>query len=61
MTKKTNILSYFIKDIKDPIECSFYEQTKYEDTITILYKGELIFMSINNLVFKFIYNICIHK
>jgi hypothetical protein len=42
MNNKNNILSYFIKDIKDPIERALYEQKNYNDDITIRYINELI-------------------
>ena len=57
MTEKTNILSYFIKDIKDPIRCAMYEQNNYEDYITICYKSEIIFIIDRTVIFNYINNI----
>ena len=43
MLKPNNILSYFIKDIKDPKECALYKQMNTtSNNIDIFYKGELI-------------------
>jgi hypothetical protein len=43
MLKPNNILSYFIKDIKDPKECALYKQMNTtSNTIDIFYKGNLI-------------------
>ena len=33
MLKPNNILSYFIKDIKDPNECALYKQINTTNTI----------------------------
>jgi hypothetical protein len=44
MSNKNNILSYFIKDIKDPIEIALYEQRNRNNSITIIYKNDPIFM-----------------
>jgi hypothetical protein len=41
---KNNILSYFIKDIKDPIELAFYKQKNIDNTIEIFYKNELLYI-----------------
>jgi hypothetical protein len=59
MNNKNNILSYFIKDIKDPIEIALYEQRNRNDSITIVYKNYPIFMLIGNYILKHIRNI--HK
>ena len=57
MSSINNILSYFIKDIKDPIERAFYRQQNYNDYIIILYKNEYLF-EINSLsIFNYILNI----
>jgi hypothetical protein len=44
-TKMTNnnILSYFIKDIKDPIERAFYRQKNINNLIKIFYKNEILY------------------
>jgi hypothetical protein len=43
MLKPNNILSYFIKDIKDPKECALYKQMNTtSNNIDIFYKDELI-------------------
>ena len=52
-----NILSYFIKDIKDAKEKALYKQKTYNTLKTILYKNEVIF-EINNIhIYKYIFNI----
>jgi hypothetical protein len=43
---KNNILSYFIKDIKDPIELAFYKQKNIDNTIEIFYKNELLYIKL---------------
>ena len=44
MLKPNNILSYFIKDIKDPKECALYKQINTTTTtIEIFYKGLMIY------------------
>ena len=43
MLKPNNILSYFIKDIKDPKECALYKQINTTNNIEILYKTEIIY------------------
>ena len=43
MLKPNNILSYFIKDIKDPKECALYKQINTNNTIEIVYKGHLLY------------------
>jgi hypothetical protein len=57
MNIKTNILSYFIKDIKDPIRCAMYKQNNYEESITICYKNEVIFIINIENICNFINNI----
>ena len=57
MTEKTNILSYFIKDIKDPIKCAMYKQNNSENYITIWYKHEIIFLIDEKNIFNYINNI----
>ena len=42
MTKKTNILSYFIKDIKDD-ERPFYKHVINNGKISIFYKNDLLY------------------
>jgi len=44
MIMKNNILSYFNKDIKDPIELAFYKQKNIDNTIEIFYKNELLYI-----------------
>jgi len=39
----TNILSYFIKDIKDPSELAFYKQMQTGYNIEITYKDKLLY------------------
>ena len=52
-----NILSYFVKDIKDKNELAFYKQININNTIKILYKEELLFyMSYIIIHRKQIYN-----
>ena len=43
MLKPNNILSYFIKDIKDPTECALYTQINTTNTIKIFYKDKLLY------------------
>jgi hypothetical protein len=43
MLKPTNILSYFIKDIKDSNECALYTQIINTNTIEIFYKDKTIY------------------
>jgi hypothetical protein len=43
MLKTNNILSYFIKDIKDPKEFALYKQMNTTNNIEILYKGKLLY------------------
>ena len=52
-----NILSYFIKDIKDPSELAFYKQKHIGNIVKIFYKDELIY-EISHYFFKpaFIWN-----
>jgi hypothetical protein len=57
MTEKTNILSYFIKDIKDPIEIALYEQRNRNKSITIVYKTEPIFLINIECILNYISNI----
>jgi hypothetical protein len=38
-----NILSYFIKDIKDQNELAFYKQININNIIKIFYKDELLY------------------
>jgi hypothetical protein len=40
---KSNILSYFIKDIKDQHELAFYKQININNIIKIFYKDELLY------------------
>ena len=52
-----NILSYFIKDIKDAKELALYKQTYYNNYKTIWYKNEIIF-KINIIhIYNYIFNI----
>ncbi len=46
-TNKTNILSYFIKDIKDSSERSNYKQKNGSNIIKILYKDKILY-KLNN-------------
>ena len=57
MSNKNNILSYFIKDIKDPIEISLYEQRNKNNSITIVYKNDPIFMINIECILNYISNI----
>jgi len=43
MLKPNNILSYFIKDIKDPKECALYQQINTTNNIEIFYKDKIIY------------------
>jgi hypothetical protein len=44
MLKPNNILSYFLKDIKDPKECALYKQINTNtDNIEIFYKDAIIY------------------
>jgi len=43
MLKTNNILSYFIKDTKDPKEFALYKQMNTTNNIEILYKGKLLY------------------
>ena len=43
MTNTNNILSYFIKDIKDPKEQALYKGIKTKQKIQIFHKDELIY------------------
>jgi len=54
-----NILSYFIKDIKDHKTHSFYKQKqkKYKDNIKIYYKKEIICEINSNYKYNYILNI----
>jgi len=51
---KNNILSYFIKDIKDPIELDKYIQYNNEYYISIIYNNTSIYR--HNTYYKYIYN-----
>ena len=51
-----NILSYFIKDIKDATELAFYKQKNHNTIIYILYKNKLIY-KIDNYCYNYIHNI----
>jgi hypothetical protein len=48
MLKSNNILSYFIKDIKDPSECAFYKQQNKTNVIKIFYKDKILYELIHN-------------
>jgi hypothetical protein len=54
--KSNNILSYFIKDIKDATELAFYKQKNHNTIIYILYKDRLIY-KIDNYCYNYIHNI----
>ena len=57
MQYNNNILSYFIKDIKDAKERALYKQTNYNTFKNIWYKNEVIF-EINTIhIYKYIFNI----
>ena len=43
MLKPNNILSYFIKDIKDSKECALYTQTNNTNNIEIFYKDKKLY------------------
>jgi len=51
MLKPNNILSYFIKDIKDSNECALYTQINTTNTIEIFYKDKKIYK-----IYKIKYN-----
>jgi len=48
MLKPNNILSYFIKDIKDPKERALYTQINTINIIEIFFKGKLLYKIIHN-------------
>jgi hypothetical protein len=54
-----NILSYFIKDIKDATELAFYKQINNKNIIQILYKDQILY-KINNHCYNYIKNIIKH-
>ncbi len=54
--QSNNILSYFIKDIKDAKELAFYKQKNHNTIINILYKDKLIY-KIDNYCYNYITNI----
>ena len=54
---KNNILSYFIKDIKDPIEIALYKQIIYNDHINICYKNYILCRIYKNYILNYISNI----
>jgi hypothetical protein len=56
MINNTNILSYFIKDIKDPTERNFYKQKNIDNIIEIVYKDKRLFMINKNFTPNHIYN-----
>ena len=51
-TNTNNIISYFIKDITDPIEMAYYKGFRTKKTIKIFYKDKLIY----DIDFKYIRN-----
>jgi hypothetical protein len=51
-----NVLTYFIKDIKDAKERAFYKQINNNKIIQILYKDELIYVN-NDFCYNYIHNI----
>jgi len=53
--KFNNILSYFIKDINDPLERAFYKTKKPNNKIEIFYKDKLIYKIYFN-TFQYIYD-----
>ena len=44
INQPNNILSYFIKDIKDATELAFYKQINHNNSIHIIYKYKLIYL-----------------
>jgi hypothetical protein len=52
-----NILSYFIKDIKDAKERAFYIQINNIDWIRILYKDKIIYEYGRHYISNYLYNI----
>ena len=56
MNPNNNILSYFIKDIKDATELAFYKQINHNTIIKIFYKDTLIYM-FNEYCYNYIINI----
>jgi hypothetical protein len=59
-----NILSYFTKDIKDPLELCFYKQIKTKHIIKILYKDNLLYYrsyyNISNIINNIYKSSCIN-
>jgi len=58
-TNDNNILSYFIKDIKDPIEQAKYKQINNINQIKIFYETKLLYTNdlLNSFIHKYMYNI----
>jgi hypothetical protein len=57
-----NILSYFIKDIKDATELAFYKQINHNNSIHIIYKDKKLYkISINNYSWNYIHDIIKHS
>ncbi len=46
-----NILSYFIKDIKDNQELAFYKKINTEDSIKIFYKDKLLYSIVIDILY----------
>jgi hypothetical protein len=54
MSSINNILSYFIKDIKDSIELGFYKQTNSSNLVIIIeYKSKNIFVITPAFIYKY--------
>ena len=57
-----NILSYFIKDIKDATELAFYKEVNNNRLIEIFYKDKKLYkLSINNYSYNYIHDIVKHS
>jgi len=56
INQPNNILSYFIKDIKDAKELVFYKQIKINDFIQIVYKNKLLYRITKNFFSNYINN-----
>jgi hypothetical protein len=55
-----NILSYFIKDIKDATELAFYKQVNYYNFIQIFYKDKKLY-ELFNYCYNYLNNIIKHS
>jgi hypothetical protein len=55
--QNNNVLTYFIKDIKDAKERAFYKQINNDRIIQILYKDKLLYEIHNGYRYNYIHNI----